>query len=121
VESPSGQELARLEKRIRTLTGLSLGAVAFLSAYGLMMYEGQTDRPAFLFYPWLLAVLFYLAGDLLAMVWFRVNTAQMRVMLDLQRKQEEARRLAKQAGLLDEEPSAVDGVEVIRPSGTGGR
>jgi hypothetical protein len=121
VESPSGHELARLEKRIRTVTGLVLGAVAFLSAYGLMMYEGQIDRPAFLFYPWLLGVLFYLAGDLLGMVWFRVSTAQMRAMLDQQRKQDEARRLASLAGLLDEQPQAVEGVEVIRPSGTGGR
>lgn len=113
--------MARLEKRIRTVTGLTLGVLAFLSVYGLMLFEGQIERPAFQFYPWLLGVLFYLAGDLLALVWFRVNTSQMRVMLERQRVQDEARRLASLAGLLEPEAPATDGVEVIRPTGSGGR
>jgi hypothetical protein len=117
VEQQTEQELGRIERRSRTLNGLVLGAVAFLATYGLMFYEGQIERPAFLFYPWLLGVLFYLAGDLLGLIWFRAIAAQLRAQLEFQRKQQEARRLAAQAGLLEPEPLSTDGVEVIRPGG----
>lgn len=117
MEHQTGQELERIERRSRTLTGLVLGAVAFLATLGLMFYEGQIERPGFLFYPWLLGVLFYLAGDLLGLIWFRAMAAQMRAQLAHQRKQEEARRLAALAGLSEPEPPSAEGVEVIRPGG----
>lgn len=65
-----------LERRARTITGMVLAVVAFASAYGLMFFEGQVDRPGFHFYPWLLAILCYLAGDLLALVWFKTLVIQ---------------------------------------------
>lgn len=117
VEQQTGQELERIERRSRTLSGLVLGAVAFLATYGLMFYEGQVERPGFLFYPWLLGVLFYIAGDLLGLIWFRAIAAQMRAQLAQQRKEEEARRLAAMAELNESEPFSDSGVEVIRPGG----
>jgi hypothetical protein len=117
VEQQTGQELGRIERRSRTLTGLVLGAVAFLATYGLMFYEGQIERPGFLFYPWLLGVLFYLAGDLLGLIWFHAIAAQLRAQLEFQHRQEEARRLVALAGLSEPEPPGDLDVEVIRPGG----
>jgi hypothetical protein len=117
VEQQTGQELGRIERRSRTLTGLVLGAMAFLATYGLMFFEGQVERPGYLFYPWLLGVLFYLAGDLLGLIWFRAIAAQLSAQLEHQRKQEEARRLVALAGLGEPEPPSAADVEVIRPGG----
>ncbi len=118
MEQHTGQELGRIERRSRTLTGLVLGAVAFAACYGLMVYEGQIERPAFLFYPWLLGFLFYFAGDLLAMVWFRSITAQLSALLERQRKTEDVHRLAELKAVLEaNETPAPEGVEVIRPGG----
>jgi hypothetical protein len=74
-------KLALLERRCRTLTGLILAALAFIASYCIMLIEGQTDRPAFHFYPWVLAVLFYLGGDLLAWVWFKIIVMQLATLL----------------------------------------
>jgi hypothetical protein len=118
VEQQTGQELGRIERRSRTLTGLVLGALAFGASYGLMLYEGQIERPAFLFYPWLLGALFYFAGDLLAMIWFRSVTAQLTALLEQQHKDEEVRRMAElKAALESAESPMPEGVEVIRPGG----
>jgi hypothetical protein len=67
-----------LERRCRSLTGAILGIAAFVASYALMLFEGGTDRPGFHFYPWLLGVLFFLAGDVIAFVWMRIAAVQMR-------------------------------------------
>ena len=54
------------------MTGAVLAVVALVATYGLLIFEGQQGRPAFHVYPWLAAVLFYVAGDLLAYIWFKV-------------------------------------------------
>jgi Zn-dependent protease with chaperone function len=81
VDSQVKLKLAVLERRCRTLTGLILAVLAFAASYGILLYEGQTERPAFHFYPWLLAVLFYLGGDLLAWVWFKIIVMQLATLL----------------------------------------
>ncbi len=81
--------LNQLERRCRSVTGMVLAAVAFAATYGILLLEGQSDRPAFHLYPWLVAVLFYLAGDLLALVWFKLVSLQLQSLLkDLEQKQE---------------------------------
>jgi len=74
-------KLALLERRCRTLTSLILAVLAFAASYSILLLEGQTDRPAFHFYPWVLAVLFYLGGDLLAWVWFKIVVMQLATLL----------------------------------------
>lgn len=72
--------LAWLERRSRQLTGAILAVLALIVTYGLLIYEGHQTRPAFHFYPWLAAVLFYFAGDLLAYVWFRVVSMRLQAL-----------------------------------------
>lgn len=85
VEPEVRQQVAQIERRCRTLTGIVLAVLAFLASYGIMLFEGQVERPAFHFYPWLLAVLCYLGGDLLAWIWFRVVLSQLATLLAAQR------------------------------------
>ena len=101
--------MAAIERRARTLTGLILAVVAFVATYGLMLYEGQTTRPAFHFYPWLLAAVFYLAGDLLAFVWFKTMLMQMLALMRQQALQRPVR--------LEPEEEPPSDVEIIRPPG----
>lgn len=112
------QQVGWLERRARTLTGSVLAVMALLACYGLLIFEGQLTRPAFHFYPWLAAVLFYLAGDLLAYIWFKVVTIKIDAMIrKLQAesiKAEQRTLLADQDDL--EELNLVDAdVEVVRP------
>ena len=90
--------LNQLERRCRIITGLVLAAVAFVATYGILLVEGQSDRPVFHIYPWLVAVLLYLAGDLLAMVWFKLVGIQLqRMVREMEQKlrlEAEVRRLA---------------------------
>lgn len=96
--------LNQLERRCRTITGVVLAAVAYAATYGILLLEGQTDRPVFHVYPWLVAVLFYLAGDLLAMVWFKLVSMQLDSMMkELERKQQ--RELEIQRALFASEDS----------------
>ncbi|MCH7471699.1 hypothetical protein IIA79_01935 [bacterium] len=94
------KELAQLERRARTITGIILGALAFATTYGLMLFEGQTQRPGFHFYPLLLAVAFYLAGDLLALIWFRTVTLQISKLIRKSKAEMAAdlKRLADEVG-----------------------
>jgi hypothetical protein len=96
-----------------------LGVLAFAATYGLMLFEGQVQRPAFYFYPWLLAVLTYLAGDLLALVWFRAVAAQIGLLLRKSQEDREAVRML--AGLIEDKNPPQDKVEIVRPPGPGGR
>src|SRR5688572_8744579 len=71
------RELAMLEARCRRMTGMTLGVVAFAASYSLLLIEGQTSRPGFHFYPWVLGLLMYLAGDLITLVWMRASAVEM--------------------------------------------
>lgn len=106
-----------MEQRARMLTGSVLAVLVLLASYGLLIFEGQLTRPAFHFFPWLAAVLFYLAGDLLAYIWFRVVTIKLEAMI---RKQQVAESVAEAAVVEDDTETGsanlVDaGVEVVRP------
>ena len=92
-----------------------LAVTGFLATYGLMLFEGMTDRPGFHFYPWLAAFLLYLAGDLCAMIWFRVAARQLAIILRNHPPDEEPLPIPPAP-----QPPSEDQVEVIRPSRTGG-
>jgi hypothetical protein len=74
-----------------------LAVVAFVATYGILLLEGQTERPVFHFYPVLTGVLFYLAGDLLALIWFKLVSLQLGTLLKEQedkiRRELEAERM----------------------------
>ena len=114
------QQVTWLEQRARMLTGSVLAVLALLACYGLLIFENQLTRPAFHFYPWLAAVLFYLAGDLLAYIWFKVVTIKLEYLLaKLKAEQEEAAQRAARQEYVEEPAAAADlldaGVEVVRP------
>jgi len=110
VDSRVKQQLAWLERRSRFLTGAVLAVLVLAATYGLLIYEGQLNRPGLHFYPWLAAILFYIAGDLLAYVWFKVVTLRVEVMHeDLLNEQ---RQMLEEQGLIEEAPASnVDTVE----------
>lgn len=110
VEHQVQAALNQLERRCRSITGLVLAAVAFVATYGILLLEGQTERPAFHFYPWLTGVLFYLAGDLLAFVWFRLITLQLDSML--KNMEEQLRQEATLKRSVFEEEETEETVEV---------
>ena len=107
------RQLALLERRSRTLTGIILAVVAFVATYGLMLFEGQVDRPGFHYYPWILAALFYLAGDILAFVWFKTVSIHLVVLLAAKK------RRAEEAEPDMAEDEGVEEVEIIRPENVG--
>ena len=103
-------QLAWLERRSRRLTGIVLAALALGASYSLLIFEGQLARQSLHFYPWVMAVLFYAAGDLLAYVWFKVVTLKLTALL-----MSKPPRIPgeEEAGL---EPGlAAQDVEVVRP------
>ncbi|MBN2082978.1 hypothetical protein JW859_12335 [bacterium] len=110
MDSRVKQQLAWLERRSRFLTGAVLAIMVLAATYGLLLYEGQLSRPGLHFYPWLAAILFYIAGDLLAYVWFKVVAIRVQVMHeDLLNQQ---RLMLEEQGLVEETPSSdVDTVE----------
>lgn len=76
------QQLAWLERRSRLLTGLILAALALAASYGWLFFGGEVTLTARQhFYAWMIAVLFYFAGDLLAYVWFKVVCIRLDMML----------------------------------------
>ena len=101
MDQQTQQGLVWLERRSRQLTGAVLAVVALVATYGLLIFEGQQGRPAFHVYPWLAAVLFYVAGDLLAYIWFKVLS--MRLMAVFKAAEQRAR---DQAGASTNAPSA---------------
>jgi hypothetical protein len=76
VEQATRRQLAEIERRSRTLTGMLLAVMAFLASYSIMLVEGQIERPIFHLYPWIAAIICYIGGDLLALVWFKVVVLQ---------------------------------------------
>jgi len=114
---PPGPQLQDLERRCRTVTGMVLALVAFGACYALLLVEDQTALPRAHLYPLAAGALFYFAGDLLAMLWFRTLAAQLQAFV---RHQE---HLAKTAHAAPHGPEvdvdADDGVEVIHPRASG--
>jgi len=112
------KQVAWLEQRARMLTGSVLAVMALLACYSLLIFEEQLTRPAFHFYPWLAAVLFYLAGDLLAYIWFKVVTVKLEYMLAKLKIEQEAELKAARE-FVEEPVQAADlldaDVEVVRP------
>jgi hypothetical protein len=104
------RQLLWLERRSRMLTGTVLAVLALATAYGLLIFEGQLTRPSFHFYPWLMAVMFYAAGDLLAYIWFKVLTLKLAAMLMLVPKDGPEEKDDE----FELEPAKPD-VEVVRP------
>jgi hypothetical protein len=115
---PAGPQLQELERRCRTVTGVVLAVVAFAACYGLLLVEDQTALPRSHFYPLIAGALFYLAGDLLAMLWFRILAAQVQAFLEHQERQAKAAPAPAPGPEVDVD--ADDGVEVIHPR-AGGR
>jgi hypothetical protein len=110
VEQEVQAALNDLERRCRSLTGLTLAMVAFVATYGILLVEGQTERPVFHFFPWLTGGLFYLAGDLLAMIWFNLVVAHLRTLLKQQETRLKQEADARRLGYMEEE--AEETVEV---------
>jgi hypothetical protein len=109
---PHGPQLPELERRCRSVTGIVLAVVAFTACYGLLLVEDQTALPRAHFYPLIAAALFYLAGDLLALLWFRTMAAQLQAYLKHQQRQRPAGAVAHGPEV---DVDADDGVEVIHP------
>ncbi|MCB1217330.1 MAG: hypothetical protein R3F46_14995 [bacterium] len=108
------QSLTTLEQRSRTLTALLMGLVAFCAAYALILLSGDTQRPAAHVWPWLLGVMFYLAGDVLGYIWFRV--VSIHVIKVLRQWEEEQEKVVNMEDGLDAH-ELDDEVEVIVPNG----
>ena len=106
------RQLAAIERRACTLTGITLAVVAFVGSYGLMLFEGQTARPAFHFYPWLMALVFYIAGHLLAWIWLKTMLMQIVAMFRQRGINERA------AQIIPPPVPPPEGVEVIKPGTT---
>ncbi len=97
-----------------------LAGVAFVASYGLIFVR-QPDDDGLRFFPLFLAVLFYIAGDLLALIWIRVVASHIKQMLlnQLDEIQEEmGGPIATIPEISSEE--AASQVEVVKP-GEGGQ
>jgi len=106
-------QLAWLERRCRLLTGIILAALALAAGYGWLFFSGQVNLDGRQhFYAWLIAALFYFAGDLLAFIWFRVVTVRLELMLA--QIQRDLRRQSGAVGV-EEETLAAPEVEFVRP------
>jgi hypothetical protein len=108
------QQLVWLERRCRTTTGFVLAVLALAACYGLLFFEGQMGRSSTQhFYPWMVAVLFYCAGDLLAYIWFKVVSVRLE-MIKEEVQQAWQRGMAAGSSLAEEDTDS--GVEVVRPT-----
>ena len=102
--------LNTLEKRSRTLTALLMGLVAWTAAYVLILFDGSSSRPLAHIWPWLLGVMFYLAGDVIGYIWFRVVSIHLMKIFH-QWEQEQDKVVAMEDRL--EHEQLDDDVEVI--------
>jgi len=113
VKSPAGNELAVIERRCRTATGLVLACVAFAASYVLMLVQGRTGSELLSLYPWFLAAIFYVAGDTLAFIWVKAIAWHIQKMV-IQQLDDASRKLDQSSSPeLDEQEEQV---EVIRPT-----
>ena len=113
MDQSNRQQIAWLERRCRTSTGLVLAVLALAACYGLLFFDGQMNRGGSQqFYPWVVAVLFYFAGDLLAYIWFKV------VSIRLEMIKEEVQQAWRRGMSVDNdiEFEVDSGVEVVRPT-----
>lgn len=110
MENSIRQSLEYLEQRSRTLTALLMGLVAFTAAYALLLFDGSTSRPMAHIWPWLLGVMFYLAGDVLGYIWFRVISIHM-MKIFRQWEEEQEKVISMEDGLEGEDLD--DDLEVI--------
>lgn len=83
MDDQTKKELDDLETRARVLTGTVLAVIALVATYGLQLVEGTLSRPAAHFYPWLAAVLFFLAGQLIAIIWYRAVKLRLESLIPL--------------------------------------
>jgi hypothetical protein len=83
MDDQTRKELEDLETRARVLTGTVLAVIALVATYGLQLVEGTLSRPAAHFYPWLAAVLFFLAGQLIAIIWYRAVKLRLESLIPL--------------------------------------
>lgn len=99
-----------------------MGAVALAATYALLLFTDQTADGRVHVYPLIAGLLFYLAGDLIALIWFRLLASQLAGYirrLEAELRAAERRRAAGEDD--DEDPvetggaAADDGVEVIKP------
>lgn len=77
-----------LERRARQASSSVLALTTFAACYGLLIVEGQTLRPGFHLYPLIAAAAAWLAGDLLALLWFYVLLGQLRALVARQARLE---------------------------------
>ena len=116
MEQQLQQQIAALEAKTRQMTGIVLGMVAFVATYALMAIQGSFLQPSSHVFPWMLGVLFYFAGQLLALIWFRTFVTQLRSLIEFAQVVEQKRMLLEREAITQE--LAEDGdVEIIRPGG----
>lgn len=80
-----------LERQARQASSAVLALMSFAACYGLLILEGQTLRPGFHFYPLIAGAAAYIAGDLLALVWFYALLGQLRALVERQARLERER------------------------------
>lgn len=80
--------MVALERRARQATSGVLALTTFAACYGLLIVEEQTLRPGFHLYPLIAAAAAWLAGDLLALLWFYVLLGQLRALVARQARLE---------------------------------
>jgi hypothetical protein len=108
------QQLKWLERRSRLLTGTILAVLALAACYGWLFFGGQVNISAQQhFYAWMVAVLFYFAGDLLAFVWFKVVCIRLEMLLDDFKQSLRRQLVAEEA---EEETLSAADVEIVRPT-----
>lgn len=119
---PAGPpSLSKMERQARSLTGAAMSAVALAACYALLVLQDQTGDPRMHLYPLIAAALFYLAGDIVALIWFRLLASQLQLFvryLEQPQQQQASRRGPGEASEEDEAESVAegdDGVEIIKP------
>ena len=97
-------------------TALILALAAFGCCYGLLLLTHRLVTPGLLFYPWLAGGLFYLAGELLGLVWFRVMTRQLMALQAAEQRSAKSAATGKAGsnGVPLEPHQSVQDIEVVQ-------
>ncbi len=109
-------ELQSLERRVRTSTALILALVSFGCCYGLLLLTNRLISAPLFFYPWLVGGLFYVAGELLGLVWFRIMTRQLVAMQEAQLRRAKAAGTGQRGsnGVQLDAHQSVQDIEVVQ-------